>query len=129
MPAPKGNKYAEASSKYKPEYCERVIELGKLGKSAAQMAAQFGVCRETVINWAKDHKEFQTAYARATVLSQQWWEDLGGKAVKGELEGFNHHVYNLVMKGRYRDDYSEKRVIDGNLKSNVIVVTGDDEKL
>lgn len=129
MPAPKGNQYAKAVSKYKPEYCDRVIEMGKEGKSPAQMAAQLDICRVTLSNWAKDHEEFNRAYARAMTLSQEWWENLGGRAVTGGVDGFNHHVFNLVMKGRYRDDYSEKRIVDGTLKSNVIVVSGEDEQL
>ena len=51
---------------YKPEYCKRVIAMGKRGKSPAQMASALGVARQTIDNWGEKHPKFLDAlYPRA----------------------------------------------------------------
>jgi len=50
---------------YRPQFCEEVIELGKLGKSKAQMAAALDCSRDSIDQWCKDHQEFSGAIARA----------------------------------------------------------------
>ncbi len=47
---------------YRPEYCERVIELGRLGMSVVEMAADIGVARNTLEQlWPAANPEFLQA--------------------------------------------------------------------
>ena len=41
-------------SKYKPEYCERVLEMAAEGCSWAEYAAEFGIDRTTLYDWAAE---------------------------------------------------------------------------
>ncbi len=92
---------------YLPEYCERVVELGRQGKSQAQIAADLDVCRNTLKNWAAAHPEFLTAITRARDLSLAWWED---KAQNGlETSGFNASLWSRSMAARFPDDYTERK--------------------
>lgn len=91
---------------YKPEFCEKVIELGKLGKSVTQMACGLGVSKQTLHNWKKTYPEFFDAITYATELSQDWWESIGQEALFAEK--FQSAVYNKQMACRFRDDYSDK---------------------
>ena len=92
---------------YLPEYCERVIELGREGKSKAQIAAELDVCRNTLDNWASQHAEFLSAITRARDLSLAWWE---GKAQSGlETSGFNASLWSRSMAARFPDDYTERQ--------------------
>ena len=43
-------------TKYKPEYCEQIIQLGKEGKSIAQMASFFDVDKASIFRWAEDDR-------------------------------------------------------------------------
>lgn len=101
-------------STYDADYhCKRVIELGKEGKSVAQMCADFDISRQTIDNWAAAHPEFLEAFTRAKVHAQSWWED---KAVSNlNSKDFNAAVWKKSMEARFREDYTERKEIDGKL--------------
>jgi hypothetical protein len=61
-------------SKYKLEMCEQLMELMRKGLSRTAVAAQFGVTRETLNEWAKVHPEFSDALQLGETQSQAWWE-------------------------------------------------------
>lgn len=94
---------------YDPAYCDDVVELGKAGKSKAQMAAHFDVSRQTIDNWAADHKEFLEALNRAMAHCQAWWEDKGMSGL--DLPGFNAAVWKKSVEARFRDDYTDRREV------------------
>ena len=113
-PAPKGQEPARGPGRpslYRPEFCERVIEMGALGKSLTQMAARLGVDKASVIRWREEHEDFRTALARAMTLSQDWWEERGQLGV--DDRNFNATLYNKIVASRFREDYSERQEITG----------------
>jgi len=93
-------------SEYKPEYCEAVIEYGRLGKSVAWMAAEIGVSKDTLYEWAKVHEEFSDAFTRARLESQRWWEDRGQEALS--QPGFNGSIWARSMAARFPEDWRDK---------------------
>ena len=98
-------------TKYKPEYCKTVIELGKEGKSLVQMAAHFDVARQTIDNWAEQNDEFLEALTRAKVHCQAWWEDTGQDGLFADK--FNAPVWKKSVEARFRDDYTERKEVTG----------------
>jgi hypothetical protein len=92
-------------SDYDSAYCEAAIEYGKLGKSKAYMAANFGVSRQTLDNWIAAHPEFMDAMARALDLSQAWWEDAGQAGMAADK--FNGSVWSRSMAARFPADWRE----------------------
>lgn len=92
-------------SEYDPAYCERVIELGKQGKSKVVMAAELGVTRTTFDNWSAAHPEFLEALAHAMLLSQAWWENAGQKGLTADK--FNASVWSRSMAARFPEDWRE----------------------
>jgi hypothetical protein len=95
------------NSKYKPEYCEQVIALGKEGKSPAEMCAHFDISRQTIDNWAETHPDFLEAYTRAKVHCQAWWEKTGRESLF--MDKFNAPVWKKSMEARFREDYTERQ--------------------
>lgn len=95
-------------SKYKPEYCERVIELAREGRGWADYAAEFEVDRASMFRWADEHEDFRTALSRAKVLEQKWWEEQGRSGMF--LDKFNALVWKTSVQARFRDDYTERKV-------------------
>lgn len=95
-------------TKYKPEFCETVVSIGKEGGSKAEMACAIGVMRNTMGDWEKDHPEFSNAVKLAVEESQAWWEKKGRSATFGGYEGFNASAFIFQMKNRFRDDYRDK---------------------
>lgn len=92
---------------YRPEYCEQVVELGRAGKSHAQIAAALDVARQTLHNWADEYPEFLDAIKRARDLSQAWFEDKGQDGL--EKPGFNASLWAKQVSCRFRDDYTDKQ--------------------
>jgi hypothetical protein len=97
---------------YKPEYCQRVLDLGNQGYSLAMIIADIGAgSRQTIENWKKAHPEFLDAITRAHELALAHWERLG-LANTGNRE-FNSNLYRIIMAARFAaDGYREKQVIE-----------------
>lgn len=104
-------------TKYDPAYCEDVVELGKAGKSLAQMCAHFDIARSTIDQWSADNPEFSEALARAKVHAQAWWEDKG--VVGMESDKFNAAVWKKSVEARFREDYTERREVAGGLSVTI----------
>ena len=98
-------------SLYKPEYCERVLALGKEGCSPAEIASELDVDRETLRNWAEAHSEFFAALTRAKIHEQAWWERAGKSGMIADR--FNAQVWAKSVSARFKDDYSERREVTG----------------
>ena len=98
-------------SKYDAAYCDKVIELGKEGKSLTQIAVALDVPKSTVITWSNQHLEFSTALTRAKECEQAWWEQKGMDGLTADK--FNSAVWSKSMSARFRDDYTERRELAG----------------
>jgi len=98
-------------SLYKPEYCARVIELGKEGCSPAEIASELEVDRTTLLGWADAYPEFSTALTRAKIHEQAWFEKAGKAGLFADK--FNAQVWAKSVSARFRDDYAERREITG----------------
>jgi hypothetical protein len=103
MPKPK--RKVGRPSKYDPSFCALVVELGRNGKSKAQMAAAIGIARSNMAIWEKEHPDFQDAIREAMDLSLAWWEDIGQEHML--RPGCNSAMFIFQMKNRFRDDYRD----------------------
>lgn len=74
-------------SEYKPEYCERVIELGKEGNLPVQMASKIGVTKQTLHEWSRVHPEFSDAFALARECAEAWHVEMGTETAIGKRPG------------------------------------------
>lgn len=115
---------------YRPEYCEKVIELGKLGKSLAQFASNFNVARSTIDQWAEDYPEFSEALNKAKAHAQDWWENAGQEGMFLGGSGFNAAVWKTTVQARFRDDYTERSEVvttaTVNLKHSLTDMTDEE---
>lgn len=112
---------------YREEICDRVIELGRLGKSECQISGEIDVPRGTMHRWSETYPEFRAALTRAKQLEQMWWENAG----QGGLidKNFNANLWNKSMSARFRDDYGErvKQEITGKDGKDLIPDTPKDD--
>lgn len=95
---------------YRPEYCEKVIALGKEGASVVEMAADIGVSRPTIEEvWPAAHPEFFEAFNQARLLSQAWWEKTGRIGMFEEPGGvkLNPSIWSRSMAARFPKDWRE----------------------
>lgn len=97
-------------TEYRQEFCGRVIEMGRKGKSKAQIAAALDVSRQTLDNWAGAHPEFLDAVKDARDLALAWWEDQGQTGLRAEK--FNATAFIFQVKNRFRDDYADRTSLE-----------------
>jgi len=102
---------------YKPEYCEKVIQWGKEGKSRTWIAATLDTSRETLDNWAKANPDFLDALSRAKAHEQRWWEDKGQEGLTSDK--FNGGVWSKSMAARFPAEWRD---------NSKVTVAGDPEK-
>ena len=97
-------------SKYDPIYCEKVIELGKLGKSFEQMCALLNVGYTTMRRWRDEFDDFRLALEDAHALSQTWWEDHAQSYLVEHKDGdkLNTGLWSRSMAARFPKNYSER---------------------
>jgi len=94
---------------YQPEYCERVIALGKEGASIAAMACEFDVSRESLYEWGRVHPEFSDALTRARENAQVYWERKGELGI--EADKFNGGVWAKIVGCRF-PDYQDRNKVE-----------------
>lgn len=111
-------------SKYKPEYCEQAIDLGKRGKSQVQIACEFEVDPKSLRDWAEAHPEFSLALTRAKAHEQAWWENAAQSGDVGDK--INPMAWKVSMAARFKEDYTERKQVDAK---TTIVMESDSDKL
>ena len=91
-----------------------VVELGKQGKSLAQMAAVLEVDRASIWRWCDEHEEFCDAIARAKDYAMAWWEEQGQNGMWETPEGarLNPQLWSRSMAARFPDDYREQKRLE-----------------
>lgn len=72
---------------YRPEYCERVIQLGRDGKDKTQIAAELGISKKTLYNWIDANPEFLHAIEQSVTLHKAYWIDILQKQAMGTING------------------------------------------
>lgn len=93
--------------KYRRTFCAKAIELGKLGKSRAQIAVACGVTRRVLYDWMSEKPEFASAMERASEAALAWWEAYGQKGM-GRGSKVNSQLWSRSMAARFPDDYRER---------------------
>lgn len=94
-------------SKYKPEYCEEVVQHMALGHSFESFASCIGVNRDTLYEWCTMHEAFSDAKKRGSVKSLKTLEEIGLAGMKGDLKGFNVTAWIFICKNRHSDMFRD----------------------
>lgn len=107
--APKN--FSKPVSKYKPEYCDMLIEHMADGYSFEAFAGLLKVNRTTLYNWVALHPEFKEAKSIADERSRYWAESQLKEQIQGTLK--SHPVPLLFfMKNRFPNEWRDRKEID-----------------
>lgn len=107
-PAPKPEGYTFGRpTKYLPEYCEQVIEMGKLGKSLVQICSALEVTKKTLAYWCEQNPDFLIAMDLTRDHAQAHWEDLGYEGMKGK--SIDASIWSRSMAARFPSDWRESK--------------------
>lgn len=108
-------------TKYTPEACDVVVELGRDGASRAEMAAELDIAIKTLHNWEDAHPEFLQATTRARDLAQAWWERQGRRGIWSRE--FNASAYRLQVMNRFPTDWRDKQDVNLHTPEGIEVRT------
>ena len=96
-------------SKYKPTYCDLVIEHMSEGASLTSFAAEIGVARSSINEWMENHAEFSEAVKIGKAKCAAWWEKLGrNNAITGEG---NATLVIFGLKNMAPEDFRDKQEV------------------
>jgi transposase len=96
-------------TKYDPAFCEQVVELGRIGKSIEQIAANLGVSTRVLFDWRDKHENFLHALEYAKELELDWWETVGQTHMieNKESDKLNASIWSRSMAARFPKKYRE----------------------
>lgn len=94
---------------YDPAYCERVVELGKMGKSIEQICYILNTPVRTLYEWRDRHPDFSQALTDAKDYEQAWWEEQASSYMVETKEGprLNATLWSRSMAARFPKKYRE----------------------
>lgn len=102
-------------TKYRPEFCEMLIQHMSQGYSFETFGALVNTHRAVLYDWVKKHTEFDDAKRQATEMCQQFWERKGIENL--ETKHFNSSVWIFNMKNRFR--WNDNQEIKVETKSEI----------
>jgi len=107
---------------YDPKMCERMIELGKVGKSQKAIWSELGISAGAADRFKRDHPEFADALDLSRVHSQAYYENLMLENL--ENKNFNSRLVEIALRGQHAGDYRDDRNQKVDLKAEVKVDFG-----
>lgn len=102
---------------FKPEMCDRMIELGKTGSSQKMIFADIGITKDVARGWEKKYPEFKDALDMALVHAQAYWEKMMLDNVNNKA--FNSRMVEIAVRGQFQDTYKETREIKAEIKQDI----------
>lgn len=100
-------------TKYKPEYCQMLIDHMAEGYSFESFGGVIEVSEKTLYNWEVEFPEFLHSKNIGVQKSMIWWEKVGRKGMMNEIPFFNDRIWRLNMINRFRSKW-----IDGTKNEN-----------
>ncbi len=94
-------------SKYDPSMNDRVVALGRLGFSKAQIASDLDISTDTMDRWCRDNPAFAGSMALARTHALAVWEGMAMAGVNDR--NFNALAYKVAMAGRFHAEYRESQ--------------------
>jgi hypothetical protein len=104
---------------FKPEMCDQLIELGKVGASQKMMFASIGITSGAAQTFKKNHPEFAEALDMAVTHSQSFWETM--LLANVENKAFNSRVAEIALRGQFGDTYREDRNSKVEVKADIVL--------
>jgi hypothetical protein len=104
---------------FKPEMCDQLIELGKVGASQKMMFASVGISSTAAQTFKKNHPEFAEALDMAITHSQAYWETQ--LLANVENKAFNSRVAEIALRGQFPSDYRDDKNNKLEVKADVVL--------
>lgn len=107
--------------KYRPEYCQQLVDFMKKGYSLGSFGAEIGKTTQTLLNWCEKYPEFKEAHRVGKQSAMKFFETMLVNASMGiipqQLKQLGSKKLDITaiifaLKTRFHQDYGEKQQID-----------------
>lgn len=100
-------------TKYDPALCDKVIELGKLGRSRTAIAVELGIGVSNIPNWEQEHPEFLRAMQEAQAEAKKYYETLAESHMIDIPQGpkLNTQLFKFIVQARF-PEYRESSKLE-----------------
>ena len=105
-------------SRYKPEYCDKLIAHMSKGLSIDTFGATVNVSRATIYEWASRHREFAEAKEKAIQKAQDFMESrlmakISGQELKGvDVKKIDTTCLIFALKTRFHKTYGDRQKLE-----------------
>lgn len=116
-------------SKYKPEYCQKLIEHMGKGFSYETFGAEVGCGRTTLYDWEKQHPEWKEAKKQAMERAMKFFEQrlivkISGVDIEGvDTKKIDTSCLIFALKTRFHQVYGERNKHDISTESGAINIS------
>jgi len=90
-------------TKYKPEYCDMLVEHMTGGLSFESFGAVADVSEETLHTWKSKHPEFLESYKKGRSHSMKHWEEMGHDMVLAGQGNATAWIFNMKNRFGWKD--------------------------
>jgi hypothetical protein len=95
-------------SKYKPKYCQEIVDMQSKGMTIYEIASVWGVHFDTIYEWRKLHPAFAEAFVRARQNLRAWFDKLAReKAIDIVEDGNSARLNDRTFKFMYWLNFKE----------------------
>jgi transposase len=112
VPAQEPKKKVGRPTKYDPALCEKVVELGKLGRSRTAIAVELGIGVSNIPNWEQEHPAFLRAMQEAQGEAKKYYEALAESHMIDIPQGpkLNTQLFKFIVQARFPEYRESSRL-------------------
>ncbi len=97
--------------KYKPEYCQMLIDHMATGMSYETFAATIGTYRSVLYDWEKKYQEFSDAKKIAVEACQAFWEKIGMAQAVGDKHYGKGSTASWIFNMKNRFNWTDRQEV------------------
>ena len=96
-----------------PMWKEIILDSGREGKHLTDFLIKLGFSYETHYELIKRNKQYSETIKEYNKLCEQWWYNKAYESiVKGESNRFNQRLWTIIMKNKFRDNWTDEKQVD-----------------
>lgn len=111
-------------TKYRPEYCQEIIDFMAEGYSKEAFAGEIDVYVDAIYRWIKKYKAFSKAVKKAEAKCRLHWEELGHDMVVAGQGNATVWIFNMKNRFNWRDR-SEDEETDKTVTFKIVLDVND----
>ena len=101
------------SGKWPEDWREIILEMGREGKQHTHIMERFDLQRTNFYALMERDQDFMNTVRKMENLAQNYWLKFMEDAfISGKSKDINSNLWSLVMRNKFKQDWSEKQYID-----------------